>query len=94
MSTEPTTIESVREWLTELVASYIEVPTEEIDPETGIVEYGIDSMHKMEILVDIEDHYGVSIDAKNLRDDPTIQAIAESICAALTGEAEDELVEP
>lgn len=94
MSSTQITTDAVREWLTELIASYVELPTEEIDPDTGIVGYGIDSMHKMEMALAIEDHFGITIDPASLRDAPTIEGIAANVSSLAAEEAKNQLVEP
>ncbi|MFF2331571.1 MULTISPECIES: acyl carrier protein [unclassified Streptomyces] len=94
MSSAPITTYAVRDWLTELIASYVELPAEEIDPDTGIVEYGIDSMYKMEMALAIEEQYGVTVDPSSLRDAPTINGIAVNVTALASGETKNQLIQP
>jgi acyl carrier protein len=69
--------EEIRAWLVERVAYYLELPTEKIDPERELAEYGMDSVYTMSIIAEIEDHLGVKIDEMAAWKYSTINALVE-----------------
>ncbi|MFE7856061.1 acyl carrier protein [Streptomyces sp. NPDC057403] len=69
--------EEIRAWLIERVAYYLELPTQKIDPELELAEYGMDSVYTMSIVAEIEDHLGVKIDEMAAWKYSTINALVE-----------------
>ncbi|MEV6029437.1 acyl carrier protein [Streptomyces sp. NPDC052036] len=69
--------DEIRAWLIERVAYYLELPTENINPELELAEYGMDSVYSMSIIAEIEDHLGVKIDEMAAWKYTTINALVE-----------------
>ncbi|MGW6916292.1 acyl carrier protein [Kitasatospora sp. NPDC054939] len=69
------TAESVRAWLLERVALYVERPVSEIAPDVKLVEYGLDSVYALTLCGDIDDEYGIEVDPTLAWDYPTVDAI-------------------
>ncbi|HAB61629.1 MAG TPA: hypothetical protein DCE48_13215 [Lachnospiraceae bacterium] len=57
-------MENIKEILTELVKTYC---IGEIEDDTDLYERGLNSLNSIEFLVDIEDHFGLSFEAEELR---------------------------
>jgi thioester reductase-like protein len=73
------TPETISALLTEVVASYVEVPADAISSDTPLSEYGLDSVYALAVTVDIEEQLGISLDPTMLWDHPTIDALAEAL---------------
>lgn len=86
-STRPRALDeaAVRGWLTERVAYYLERSPADIDPDTRLVGYGLDSVYALTLCGDIEDEYGLEVDATLAWDYPTVNAIVEVLVARLSG---------
>jgi acyl carrier protein len=73
----------VERWLTERVGHYLDRPAADIDPRTPLAELGMDSVYALVLCGDIEDTYGVSVDATLAWDYPTVAAITEFLSGQL-----------
>lgn len=69
----------IRDWLSEAVASYLELPVGELDGEIEFTQYGVDSMSLLEIGADFEVKYGLELRASFFRENPTINSAAGSM---------------
>jgi len=78
-----TSTPSLRTWLTERVAFYLDKPTEEIDPDVQLAEYGLDSVYAVSICGDIDDHLGLEVAPTLARDYPTINGMVGYLREAL-----------
>ncbi|MFE0177214.1 acyl carrier protein [Streptomyces sp. NPDC059002] len=78
-------VESITAWLTERFAGYARRSVDEIDPQRPFADYGLDSVGAMSLAVDIEDHFGVEIDAEEMWNHPTPAALGELLTGKLAG---------
>lgn len=85
--TTPAAADEVRAWLTDCVAEHVRLTPEEIDPETPLAAYGLDSITAVSISVRIEDHFAVALDANAMWDHPTVAALAEMLSGRLLSAA-------
>lgn len=69
--------EEIRAWIIEWMAYHLELPTEKIDPELELAEYGMDSVYTMSIIAEIEDQLGIKIDEMATWKYSTINALVE-----------------
>lgn len=76
---------SILRWLTAQLASYLEVPATAIDPMIPLAEIGVDSVHAVSLVGDVEAHFDIDVDPTMIFDYPTLALIAEFI-----DEADDE----
>lgn len=53
----------ILEKLKEIIADHTGEEVDAITPETALVDLGIDSLTTVEILMDVEDEYGVALQA-------------------------------
>lgn len=67
---------TVTTWLIERVAFYVEREPSDIDPTKHLAMYGMDSLYALGLAGDVEDEYGIDLDAAVVWDHPTIEAIA------------------
>ncbi|MER7212851.1 acyl carrier protein [Streptosporangium sp. NPDC000239] len=67
--------DTIRMWLRERVAFYVERDPEEIDPDVELVEIGLDSVFAMSLSGDIEDEFGVFVEPTVAWDHPTVNAL-------------------
>ncbi|MEV5779028.1 acyl carrier protein [Streptomyces antimycoticus] len=80
---EQHTVESLREWLTNCIASHLERPADTIDTSVRLSDYGLDSLYVLSVAGELEDHYDVSLDPTLLWDNPTIDALSEALVKEL-----------
>ena len=73
----------IRAWLAEHVASYLQRPAGEIDPEVPFVEIGLDSIYSLALCGDLEDWCGRLLEPTIIWDHPTITALARHLGAEL-----------
>lgn len=78
-----TTIEAIRQWLTERVAFYLELPESEIDPDAGLIEMGLDSVYAMTLSGDVEEQFELMVEPTLAWDHRTVNALATFLSAEL-----------
>ncbi|GAB7045399.1 acyl carrier protein [Catenuloplanes indicus] len=81
-STEPAV--TIRDWLIERVAFYIEQPAERVDPDTPLLEMGLDSVYALTICGDVEERFGLIVEPTLPWDHPTVNAMAAHLAKELT----------
>lgn len=79
---------TLKEWLIQRIAGYLELSTSEIDPSVPLAESGIDSVAALNLCGDIEDTWGVEVDPTLAYEYPTIVAIARHLHGVLAARAE------
>ena len=70
-------------WLTTQLASYLEVPPTAINPMVPLAEMGVDSVHAISLVGDIELHFDIEVDPTMIFDYPPLAGIAEFIDTAV-----------
>jgi len=70
-------------WLSTQLASYLEVPAATINPLLPLAEMGVDSVHAISLVGDVEAHFDIDVDPTMIFDYPTLVRIAEFISTAL-----------
>lgn len=78
----PVTPAELRDWLTERVAFYLGLAPGEIDTAQRLVEIGVDSIHALTLCGDIEERFGLAVEATLAWDYPTV----DKLTAFLHGE--------
>jgi acyl carrier protein len=71
------TTDTIRQWLTERVAHYLERPPTEIDEHTPLVDLGLDSVYAMTLSGDVEEEFGLEVEPTVAWDHPTVAALAD-----------------
>jgi acyl carrier protein len=79
---------SILRWLTAQLASYLEVSTAAIDPMRPLAEMGVDSVHAVSLVGDVEAHFDIDVDPTMIFDYPTLAHIAEYIDEAVAEQRE------
>jgi acyl carrier protein len=74
---------SIVRWLTARLALYLEVPSAAIDPTRPLAEMGVDSVHAVSLVGDVEAHFEIDVDPTMIFDYPTLSHIAEYIGTAV-----------
>ncbi|OBB16063.1 acyl carrier protein [Mycobacteriaceae bacterium 1482268.1] len=74
---------AVLRWLATTLASYLELPPTAIDPKVPLAEMGVDSVHAVSLVGDIEVHFDIDVDPTLIFDYPTLSHIADYISAAV-----------
>ncbi|MET7937409.1 acyl carrier protein [Streptomyces sp. NPDC005322] len=69
----------IRQWLTERLSAHLGMASELIEPDVLLAEYGLDSLHAIALITDIEDHWGLSLDATVAWEFPTVDRLAEHL---------------
>ena len=70
---------SILRWLTTQLASYLEVPATAIDLMVPLAEMGVDSVHALSLVGEVEAHFDIDVDPTMIFDYPTLSHIAEYI---------------
>lgn len=70
-------------WLTTQLASYLEVPAASISPMVPLAEMGVDSVHAVSLVGDVEAHFDIDVEPTLIFDYPTLARIAEFISTAV-----------
>ena len=70
-------------WLTTQLASYLEVSATAVNPMVPLAEMGVDSVHAISLVGDIEMHFDIDVDPTLIFDYPTLARIAEFISTAV-----------
>jgi len=78
-----TTHRPIQRWLTTRLGSYLAVPETAIDPMVPLAEMGVDSVHAISLVGDVEAHFDIDVDPTLIFDYPTLSHIAEFIHAAV-----------
>ena len=73
-------------WLSNQLASYLEVPAATINPMVPLAEMGVDSVHAISLVGDVELHFDIDVDLTMIFDYPTLSRIAEFIGTAVAGQ--------
>lgn len=56
------TPESIRVWLVERVARYLDAPTDSVDPDANLADVGLDSVYAFSLCGEIEDTLDVAVE--------------------------------
>jgi acyl carrier protein len=70
-------------WLTTQLASYLEVSASTINPMVPLAEMGVDSVHAVSLVGDVELHFDIDVDPTMIFDYPTLSGIAGFISTAV-----------
>lgn len=71
--------EAIRTWLTERVAYFLDLAPEEVAPDDLLVEIGLDSVYALTLCGDVEDEFGILVEATLAWDHPTVDALTAHI---------------
>jgi acyl carrier protein len=72
---------TVLNWLATTLASYLELPATAIDPMVPLAEMGVDSVHAVGLVGEVEMHFDIDVDPTMIFDYPTLSHIADYINA-------------
>jgi acyl carrier protein len=74
---------TVLRWLTTQLASHLEVPATSIDVMVPLAEMGVDSVHALSLVGEVEMRFDIDVDPTMIFDYPTLARIAEFISIAV-----------
>ncbi|MCX4706085.1 acyl carrier protein [Streptomyces sp. NBC_01352] len=74
-------------WLTERVAFHLHRAPDEVDPDTPLADYGIDSVAAISICGEIEERYRLPVAPTIAYDFPTVHAITGHLAERLADKA-------
>jgi len=72
------------------ISRILRLPADKIFTDKSVLDLGMDSLMGMELVMAIEEHFGIRLPLMALTEGATIQRIAEKICAQLAGTGETE----
>ena len=75
-------------WLTIRLASYLEVPVTAVDAMVPLAEMGVDSVHAVSLVGDVELHFDIDVDPTMIFIYPTLGHFAECIGIELADQQE------
>ncbi|MFH9605905.1 acyl carrier protein [Streptomyces sp. NPDC017448] len=84
-TTAARTPEEVRAWLTERVAYFLDVTPQDIASDVLLVEIGLDSVYALTLCGDVEERFGIVVEATLAWDHPTVDALTAHIHAQIAG---------
>jgi acyl carrier protein len=70
---------AIRAWCTDYLAQTLELPAEQIGPETRFVRLGLDSASAVHFIVELEEWLGIELEPELAFDHPTIAALARHL---------------
>jgi len=79
--------DSLRAWLIDRVAAYLQCSPDTIRPDTPLADYGLDSVYALTMCADIEDHLGIDLEPTVMWDNPTVDALTEAVLAEAAARA-------
>jgi acyl carrier protein len=62
-----------------IVAKYLEIPTEQVQPESMLAELGVDSLATLELLFEIEDEFKITVPDERVVGLDTVRSVCERI---------------
>jgi acyl carrier protein len=68
--------DEITSWLTAQVASFLDIEAADVDENTPLAEYGLDSVYALTLCGEIEDTYGIEVESTLAWDYPTVAALA------------------
>ncbi|AGM08088.1 acyl carrier protein [Amycolatopsis keratiniphila] len=71
--------EKLREWLVSQAAKYAKLDDAEIDADTPLSQYGLDSVSAVALAVDLEDEFGIVLGVDTLWKYPTVNLVVEML---------------
>lgn len=74
-------------WLTTTLAAALEVSATSLDPMVPLAEMGVDSVHAVSLVGEIEMRFDIDVDPTLVFDYPTLAHIAEYIGTSLVEQA-------
>jgi len=72
------------------ISRILRLPADKIFTDKSVLDLGMDSLMGMELVMTIEEHFGIRLPLMALTEGATIQRIVEKICAQLAGTGETE----
>ena len=78
-----THLRPIQRWLVTRLGSYLALPETAIDPRVPLAEMGVDSVHALSLVGDVEAHFDIDVDPTMIFDYPTLSGIAEFISTAV-----------
>ncbi|MGW2228479.1 acyl carrier protein [Streptomyces formicae] len=87
MSTHGASETEIRQWLTERIGDLIGGNAQEILPDVLLAEYGVDSLQAFSLIGEIEDRWGLSLDAALTWEYPTIALLAAFLATEIAVDA-------
>ncbi len=73
-------------WLTTRLGSYLGLPPTAIDPLVPLADMGVDSVHAISLVGDVEARFDIDVEPTLIFDYPTLSHIAEYIGTAVEEE--------
>ena len=77
--TGPRSEQELQQWMVTKVSELLETDAPEIDVQTPLTRYGVDSVKMVELAADLESYLGRKIDDDLLQDHPDIQSLAKHL---------------
>lgn len=81
------TEQALRDLLQHHIASYLDCPAHDVDPEARLMELGLDSIVALTLCGDIEDEYGIEVEPTTVWDHPTVNSLVGHLHTLLTDKA-------
>jgi acyl carrier protein len=75
-------------WLTARLAASLAVPATTLEPMVPLAEMGVDSVHAVSLVGEIEAQFDIDVDPTLIFDYPTLSHIAEYISTAVAEQQE------
>ncbi|AKH81529.1 polyketide synthase [Streptomyces sp. CNQ-509] len=77
--TSQSAVAEVIDWLRDRVAAQTGRPAAEIDPDVPLNDYGLDSVYLFGLSAEIEDHYGIEVEATIMWDNTSLAPLADAL---------------
>lgn len=73
--------ESIHDWLLERLSAHLRISVQEVPPDAVFTDIGLSSVKAVELVVDIEERYGLELSPVLLYDYPSVTEVARMVTA-------------
>jgi acyl carrier protein len=86
LQTERPSEAAIRDWCVKYLAKTLDLPEQEVDPDTKFARLGLDSANSVYLLIELEDWLGLELIPDLLFEYPTIAELARYLAGGAAGE--------
>lgn len=71
--------DSITTWLTEIIAKYLRISNDSVLVDSPFAEFGLDSVHALTLIGEIEQYLGLQLDPMLLWDFSTVRELSSEL---------------
>lgn len=70
-----------QDWILNWLTTQLNLKSDEIEPDKNLLLYGMDSVHAIMLVGDLESHFGIKLPATLIWDYPSVNALVEILAS-------------